>query len=163
MAKRPGSRPEGFQCDLRLPIAALAYRQENPELMTETGFGRINVTAWLYRNERGEEGIRVNPNITMAAIRKEFGRAPTRDAETGLHSEGIAAQFFKENPSFRVLAIFSERVPCRMQCAPLLRNYFPGVPWFYYYDRNSWRGDDGRLLKKAAAALRVAYELPRFG
>jgi hypothetical protein len=159
MPKIPSSRPEGWKCDARLPIAALAYRKSNPELLTEDGLGRINITAWLYKDGRGDERIQVNPNITIAQIQKEFGRAPTRDAETGIHSEGIAAQFFKDNPGFRVLGIFSERIPCRLQCAPLLRKYFPGVPWFYYYDRDSWRGDGGQLLRKAAAALRVAYQL----
>lgn len=46
-----------------------------------------------------------------------------------------------------------------MMCAPMLKNYFPGVPWFYYYDRESWRGDQGELIKRAAAALKVAYGL----
>ncbi|HTX41680.1 MAG TPA: hypothetical protein VMD25_07610 [Acidobacteriaceae bacterium] len=159
MAKTPSSRPTGWKCDPRLPIEALAFRKRNPELLTEEGLGRINITAWLYKDEDERERVKVNPNITIAEIRKEFGRAATRDAETGIHSEGIAAQFFKDNPGFRVLGIFSERIPCRMQCAPLLRNYFPGIPWFYYYDRDSWRGENGELLKRAAAALRVAYGL----
>ena len=96
--------------------------------------------------------MKVNPNITLAQIRQEFGRAPTRDAETGIHSEGIAGQFFKENPRFRVLEIFSERIPCRIMCAPMLRHYFSEVPWFYYYDRDSWRGTEGELIKRAGEA-----------
>jgi hypothetical protein len=31
------------------------------------------------------------------------------------------------------------------------------VPWFYYYDRRSWRGSDGELIKRAAEILKCAY------
>jgi hypothetical protein len=159
MPKMPSSRPEGWKCDPRLTIEALAFRRSVPGLLSPEGLGRINVTAWLYLDDRGVKQVQVNPNITLTQIRAEFGRAPTRDAETGIHSEGIAGQFFKDNPRFRVLEIFSERVPCKIMCAPMLRNYFPGVPWFYYYDRNSWRGNDGELIKRAGETLRVAYGL----
>jgi len=159
MPKTPSSRPDGYRCDLRLPAAALAYRRSIPELMSPEGLGRINVTSWLYLDDRGPRQVKVSPNITIAQIRAEFGRAATRDAETGIHSEGIAAEFFRTNPRFRVLEIFSERIPCKTMCAPLLRHYFPRVPWFYYYDRASWRGNDGQLIRWAAQALRVAYEL----
>ena len=159
MPRTPSSRPDGWKCDIRLPAAALAYRRSIPELLAPEGLGRINVTAWLYVDERAERHVKVNPNVTLAQIRNEFGRAPTRDAETGIHSEGIAAQFFKDNQTFRVLEIFSERIPCRIMCAPMLRNYFRGVLWFYYYDRESWRDDEWKLIKRAADVLRVAYEL----
>jgi hypothetical protein len=127
--------------------------------MSLEGLGRINVTSWLYLDDLGVRQVKVNPNITLAEIRAEFGRAPTRDAETGIHSEGIAGEFFRTHPKFRVLEIFSERIPCKMMCAPLLRHYFPGVPWFYYYDRDSWRDGEGEVVKRAAEALRVAYDL----
>jgi hypothetical protein len=127
--------------------------------MLPEGLAKINVTAWLYLDEQGQRRVKVNPNITIAQIRKEFGRAPTRDAETGIHSEGIAGQFFCENPHFKVLEIFSERIPCKKMCGPMLRHYFPGVPWFYYYDRASWRGNDGQLIRRAAEALKTAYGL----
>jgi hypothetical protein len=159
MPKMPSSRPEGWKCDPRLTIEALAFRRSVPGLLSPEGLGRINVTAWLYLDDRAVKQVQVNPNITIAEIRAEFGRAPTRDAETGIHSEGIAGQFFKNNPRFRVLEIFTERIPCKIMCAPMLRNYFPGVPWFYYYDRNSWRGNDGELIKRAGEALRAAYGL----
>jgi hypothetical protein len=159
MPKTPSSRPDGWKCDPRLPIEALAFRRSIPALLTPEGLGRINVTAWLYLNDAGARQVKVNPNITLAQIRAEFGRAPTRDAETGIHSEGIAGEFFRVNPTFRVLEIFTERVPCRIMCAPMLRNYFPGVPWFYYYDRESWRDNARQLIKRAADTLRVAYGL----
>lgn len=127
-------------------------------MLTPDGLGKINVTAWLYLDDRGKRKVQVNPNITLAQIWKEFGRAPTRDAETGIHSEGIAAQFFKENPRYRVLQIFSERIPCK-HCAPMLRNDFRGVPWFYYYDRNSWRGNGGELIRRVADILKTVYGL----
>jgi hypothetical protein len=75
----------------------------NPPLLSPEALGRINVTAWLYLDEKGVRKIKVNPNVTIAQIKAEFGPAPTRDAETGIHSEGIAGQFFKVNPRFRVL------------------------------------------------------------
>src|SRR5579875_3734852 len=142
MPKIPSSRPPGLKCDPRLLTEALAYRRSsNPSLLTPEALGRINVTAWLYLDDHGVRQVKVNPNITIAQIRQEFGRAATRDAEIGIHSEGIAGEFFRVNPRFRVLEIFSERIPCRHMCAPMLRNSFPGVPWFYYYDPASWRGD----------------------
>lgn len=157
--RTPSSRPDGLICDTRLPTEALAFRRDVPELLSAEGLGKINVTAWLYLDDRGLKQVKVNPNITLAQIRAEFGRAPTRDAETGIHSEGIAAEFFRTNPRFRVLQIFSERIPCKIMCAPMLRSYFPGVPWFYYYDRESWRGEAGEIIKRAASALKVAYGL----
>ena len=160
MPKMPSSHPSGLKCDPRLPMEALAYRRTcAPPLLSIEALGKINVTAWLYLDDHGVKRVKVNPNVTLGEIRKEFGRAPTRDAETGIHSEGIAGQFFKENPSFRVLEIFSERIPCRKMCAPMLRHYFPGVPWFYYYDRDSWRGTEGELIKQAGDVLKVVYDL----
>jgi hypothetical protein len=159
MPRMPSSRPQGWKCDPILLIEALAFRRSLPELLLPEGLGRINFTAWLYLDDHGVRQVRVSPNITLAQIREEFGRAPTRDAETGIHSEGLAAQFFQENPRFQVLEIFSERIPCRHMCAPMLRHSFPGVPWFYYYDRDSWIGNEGELIKRAGDALRVAYGL----
>lgn len=160
MPKMPSSRPQGLRCDPRLLTEALGYRRTcNPPLVSPEALGKINVTAWLYLDEAGVRRVKVNPNITIAQIQQEFGRAPTRDAETGIHSEGIAGQFFKDNPRFRVLEIFSERIPCRKMCASMLHNNFPGVPWFYYYDRDSWRGSDGDLIKRAGEILKVAYGL----
>jgi hypothetical protein len=101
--------------------------------------------AWLYRDERGVECVKVNPNITIAQLRHQFGPPETPDAEVGIHSEAQAAEWFRTRPALRVLQIFSERVPCPMMCAPMLRRYFPGVPWYYYYDRRSWfDGSRGR-------------------
>ncbi len=121
--------------------------------------GAINVTAWLYRDKRGVEGILVNPNTTIAELLSQFGPADTPDAEVGFHSEGRAAEWFRTHPDLQVLQIFTERIPCAMMCAPLLRHYFPGVPWYYYYDRNSWRGPGGGLIRTAAQALKSAYGL----
>ncbi|MBV9157107.1 MAG: hypothetical protein JO097_12665 [Acidobacteriaceae bacterium] len=160
MPRMPSSRPDGLKCDQRLVVEAIAYRRTcNPPLLSLEALGKINVTAWLYLDELGVKRVKVNPNITIVQIREEFGRAPTRDAETGIHSEGIAAQFFKENQRFRVLQIFSERIPCKKMCAPMLNHYFSGVPWFYYYDRASWHGNEGELIKRAGEALKVAYGL----
>ncbi len=93
MPKLPSSRPDGLKCDPRLPIEALAYhRTSTPSLISQEALGRINVTAWLYVDDGGVTRVKVNPNITLAQIRDEFGRAPTRDAETGIHSEGIAGR-----------------------------------------------------------------------
>jgi hypothetical protein len=63
------------------------------------------------------------------------------------------------NPHLQVFQIFSERIPCAYMCAPLLRHYYPGVPWYYYYDSGSWRGTRGELLKHAGDILKSAYGL----
>lgn len=161
MPRVPSSRPiDSPWCDARLPEAALAFRmRNNPRLTTPRYLAAINVTAWLYLDKQGVERIQVNPNTTIAELLKQFGPADTPDAEVGFHSEGKAAEWFRTKPDFRVLQIFSERIPCPMACAPMLRHYFPGVPWYYYYDRNSWRGAGGRPFKTAAEILKTAYGL----
>jgi hypothetical protein len=161
MPKVPIPRPvDSPRCDPRLPDAALRYRMTaSPPPTTREALGAINVTAWLYRDERGVEGIQVNPNVPIAELARIFGPAPTPDAEVGLHSEGRAAEWFRVRPGFQVLQIFAERIPCSQMCAPMLRHYFPGVPWYYYYDSSSWFGDRGELLKRAGDVLKTAYGL----
>ena len=90
MPRIPSSRPfDAPQCDMRLPEAALRYRRTaNPVLTTPQALGAINVTAWLYRDRNGVEGIQVNPNVTIAELARAYGPAATPDAEVGLHSEG---------------------------------------------------------------------------
>jgi len=159
MPKVPSSQPSASpRCDIRLPEAALRFRMAH-SLTTPQHLGAINVTAWLYVDRQGVEGIQVNPNTTIAQLVQQFGPADTPDAEVGIHSEGKAAEWFRTRPEFRVLQIFSERIPCAMMCGPLLRHYFPGVPWYYYYDRRSWRGPGGGLITKAAGVLKSAYGL----
>lgn len=160
MPKIPSSQPiSSPHCDPRLPWEAFTFRMRNsPPLTTSKYLGAINVTAWLYQDKQGIEGIQLNPNTTIAELLRQFGPADTPDAEVGIHSEGKAAEWFRTRPDFRVLQIFSERIPCPMMCGPMLRHYFPGVPWYYYYDRNSWR-QGGRLLKTAGEILKIAYGL----
>jgi hypothetical protein len=93
-------------------------------------------------HKQGIEGIQVNPNTTIAELLRQFGPADTPDAEVGIHSEGKAVEWFRTRSDFRVLQIFSERIPCQLMCGPMLRHYFPGVP----YDRNSWRQGGGLTL-----------------
>ena len=162
MPKVPSSQPAYVSrpCDMRLPQAALDYRITNsPQLTSAKYLGAINVTAWLYRDEFGKEGVQVNPNTTIAELLIQFGPAETPDAEVGIHSEGKAAEWFRVRPGMTVLQIFSERIPCPKMCAPLLRHYFPGVPWFYYYNRGSWTGADKKLVMRAAEVLKSAYGL----
>ena len=160
MPKTPNARPLEARCDMRLPEAALAFRKGSaPPLTSLKHLGAINVTAWLYRDKQGVERIQVNPNTTIAELLRQFGPAATPDAEVGIHSEGKAAEWFRVRPDLRVLQIFSERLPCSKMCGPLLTHYFRGVPWFYYYDRNSWRGPGGGLVKSAGEALKSAYGL----
>jgi hypothetical protein len=121
--------------------------------------GSINVTAWLYRDKRGVEGIQVNPNVSIAELIRTFGAASTPDAEVGFHSEMMTAEWFRVQPDLQVLQIFTERVPCRRMCAPMLRHYYPGVPWYYYYDADSWVGNRGELLKRAGDILGTVYGL----
>lgn len=161
MLRVPSSQPfDSPRCDTRLPEAALTFRMtNNPRLTTPKYLGAINVTARLYLDEQGVERIQVNPNTTIAELLKQFGPADTPDAEVGIHSEGKAAEWFRIKPRFKVLQVFSERIPCPTMCAPMLRHYFRGVPWYYYYDRNSWRGQGGKLLKTAGDILKTVYGL----
>ena len=129
MPRIPNSKPiDSPRCDPRLPYAALRYRIATPPLTTREALGAINITAWLYKDKRGVEGIQVNPNVTIAELIRAFGPAATPDAEVGFHSEGRAAEWFRVRPDLQVLQIFTERVPCRQMCAPMLQRYYPGVP-----------------------------------
>lgn len=159
MPRSPSKLPNfAMPCDPRLPQAALEFRLRHG-LSTTQFLGAINVTAWLYRDKAGVEGIQVNPNTTIQELIRQFGRAETSDAETGIHSEMNAGEWFRLRPQFQVIQIFSERIPCSKMCGPMLTAYFTGVPWYYYYDRRSWTGMDGKLMKSPADALRVAYGL----
>ena len=161
MLRVPSSRPiDSPRCDPRLPYAAFRYRVAgSPELISRAGLGAINVTAWLYRDKSGVEGIQVNPNVTIAELIRTFGPAPTSDAEVGFHSECLAAEWFRIRPDLKVLQIFTERAPCRRMCSRMLRHYYPGVPWYYYYDKDSWVGNQGELLKRAGELLGGVYGL----
>jgi hypothetical protein len=161
MPRIPNSKPiDSPRCDPRLPYAALRYRiAGSPQLITRAALGAINITAWLYKDKRGDEGIQVNPNVTIAELVRVFGAASTPDAEVGFHSECLAAEWFRTRPDLKVLQIFSERIPCRETCSPLLKHYYPGVPWYYYYDASSWIGNRGERLKRAGDILGTAYGL----
>jgi hypothetical protein len=133
--------------------------KNDPPLIGSKYLNAINITAWLYRDGLGVEGVQVNPNTTIPEPIKQFGPADTPDAEVGIHSEAKAAEWFRIRPNLRVLQIFSERVPCPYMCAPMLTHYFRWVPWFYYYDRTSWKGQGGRPVRNAAEILKSAYGL----
>jgi len=120
----------------------------------------FNITAWLYLDKlSGKQDIQVHLNTTIAELAREFGPAKTPDAEVGFHSEMIAAQWFRGKGQLQVLQIFSERIPCPMMCDPMLKHYYPGIPWYYYYDRRSWRSGNGRAFKSPSDVLRNAYSL----
>ena len=143
-----------------MPQAALQFRLRHPPPLTTAKFlGGINVTAWLYRDKNGVQDIQVNPNTTIEELIRQFGPAETPDAEVGIHSEMKAGEWFRIRPQFQVLQIFSERIPCPKMCGPMLRTYFPGVPWYYYYDRRSWIGANGKVIKYPADVLKSAYGL----
>ena len=101
----------------------------------------------------------MNPNVAIAELNRAFGPASTRDAEVGFHSEGRAAEWFRLRPDLQVPQIFTERISCRKMCSPMLRHYYPGVPWYYYYDPSSWTRDPDELLKRAGDILKTAYGL----
>jgi hypothetical protein len=101
----------------------------------------------------------VDANTTIEELTRQFGPAETPDAEVGIHSEAKAADWFSHNRGLRVLQIFSERIPCPKMCSPLLRHHFPNVPWYYYYDRRSWIGPNGNLIKYPAQILQSVYSL----
>src|SRR5262249_18018876 len=104
MPRVPASYPDNApRCDMRLPEAALAFRtRQVPALTSLADLGAMNVTAWLYRDENGVESIQVNPNITIAELKRQFGPAETRDAEVGIHSEAQAAELVRVRPRLRV-------------------------------------------------------------
>jgi hypothetical protein len=161
MAKIPSSYPRHAPpCNPTLPEKALQYRFDYPPPLTTDKFlGAFNVTAWLYRDAAGVHNVHLESNTTIEELKRKFGSAETPDAEVGFHSEMLAAQWFLGRLNLQVVQIFSERIPCPKMCAPMLRTYFPGIPWYYYYDRRSWIGSDGNLVKNPAAALKVAYGL----
>ena len=161
MPRMPVSLPSFSEpCDPRLPQAALEFRlHHGPPLTTPKYLGGINVTAWLYQEKGGPKLVQVNPNTTIEELIRQFGPAETPDAEVGIHSEMRAGEWFRLKPRFRVLQIFSERIPCPKMCAPMLKTYFPGVPWYYYYDRRSWIGPNGKLEKYPAEVLKTVYGL----
>ncbi len=166
MIKTPNHYPaDAPPCDPGLPLAALQYRkQQSPPLTTPDFLGAINVTAWLYQDAAGVKRIQVNPNTTLGEINElvrqnRLKPADTPDAEVGIHSEWKAGEWFRARPQFRVLQIFSERIPCTKHCAPLLRNYFPGIPWYYYYDRKKWFDAAGKLLRRPGDILKTVYGL----
>ncbi|HLJ87242.1 MAG TPA: hypothetical protein VKZ53_10490 [Candidatus Angelobacter sp.] len=159
MPRTPSSLPyDAPPCDPRLARAALRYRMNTPQLTTPQFLGAINVTAWLYRDERGVEDVQVNANTTIIKIIEQFGPAATPDAEVGIHSEMMAAEWFRSKRGLKVLQIFSERIPCSKMCAPMLKHYFPGIPWYYYYNMSMWR-EGGTFIKTAGQVLKTVYEL----
>jgi hypothetical protein len=157
MPKPASSCPSfGTPCDARLPQAALQFRlRHSPPLTTARFLAGINVTAWLYRDKAGVQCIQVNPNTTIEELIRKFGPAETPNAEVGFHSELRAAEWFRVRPHFQVLQIFSERIPCPEMCGPMLKTYYPGAPWYYYYDKRSWKGTNS----KAGEILKLAYGL----
>ena|GEM_PF-1615840 len=162
MPKIPISKPiDSSRCDPRLPLEALAYRKkQNPPLVTYDYLRAFNITVWLYRDRQGVQGVHVTANITIEELIRKFGPAETPDAEVGIHSEGIAGEWFLKKPHLTVLQIFTERIPCPNMCAPMLTRYFPEVPWYYYYDRRSWINKGSITpIKSAADILKSAYEL----
>jgi hypothetical protein len=149
-------------CDLRLPQKALQYRLDYPPpLTTDRLLNGFNVTAWLFQDKAGKQDIRVALNTTIEELKQKFGPAATPDAEVGFHSEMIAAQWFRGKSHLQVLQIFSERIPCPNMCRPMLRSLFSGVPFYYYYDRRSWIGAGGKLIKYPADVLKSVYGLRR--
>lgn len=141
------------RADMRLPELALRYRRQTG-LLNLDDLRRINITVWLYRNENGMEDFIVNPNITIAELRRQFPASDeTKDADdVGIHSEGRAAEFFRTRENLEVLQIFTERIPC-FNCSSLLRNLKQNFLISYYYDKRTWG------LKGAGAVLADVYEL----
>src|SRR4051812_9601459 len=123
MPKTPASYSANAKlCDPRLTQAALQFRlRHSPPLTTDKLLGAINVTAWLYRDKSGIEGVQVNPNTTIEELIQQFGPADTPDAEVGIHSEARAGDWFRTRPHLQVLQIFSERIPCPKMCGPMLK------------------------------------------
>ncbi len=161
MPKTPSSYPSvATPCDPALPLAAFHFRQHHsPPLTTARFLGGFNVTVWQYQDRSGAKSTQVHLNTTIEELARKFGPAETPDAEVGFHSEMKAGEWFRARSHFKVLQIFSERIPCPNMCGPMLKTYFPGVPWYYYYDKRSWRGPNGNLIKYPAEILKSVYGL----
>jgi hypothetical protein len=129
-------------------------------LTDDRSLGAINVTAWLYRDEKGREHVQVNPNIPISELRKQNVNEETRTRNVGFHSEFMTAEWFRTKVGFRVLQIFTERVPCS-QCADFLRTFYRGVPcWYYYIDRKSLSGTTPQeRYQQVVDGLRYVYGL----
>jgi hypothetical protein len=104
--------------------------------------------------------VQVNPNVTISQLKQQHGPAATPDAEVGFHSEAVAAEWFRTRRDLKVLQVFTERYPCAKTCAPLLKDYYPGISWYFYYRSSSWTNDRGQFIARAAAILKSAYGLP---
>ena len=144
-------------CDSRLPEAALEFRREMA-WTDEESLGRYNVTAWLYRDAQGHQGVQVNPNEPMRNLRKAKGHDPDLP-NVGFHSEFLAADWFRKQHGLSVLQIFTERAPCR-DCGDFLRAWYRNVPgWYYYVDRNILSGDKSSVRHQVASALKHVYGL----
>lgn len=166
MPRVPASTPSDWRdkmpmphCDPRLPEEALTYRRMHA-LTDDRSLGAINVTAWLYRDEKGREHVQVNPNIPISELRKQNVNEETRTRNVGFHSEFMTAEWFRTKVGFRVLQIFTERVPCS-QCADFLRTFYRGVPcWYYYIDRKSLSGTTPQeRYQQVVDGLRYVYGL----
>ena len=132
MLRVPNSKPmDSPRCDPRLPYAAFRYRiAGSPQLISRAGLGAINVTAWLYKDKRGVEGIQVNPNVTIAELIRKFGSAPTPDAEVGFHSECLAAEWFRVRPAYKCFKSSPSAVPaarCALHCCDITTRQCPGI------------------------------------
>jgi hypothetical protein len=161
MPKRPQSFPlDAPPCDPRLLDAALDLRLHHPPPLTTDRFlNGFNVTAWLYQERTGTPAVKAFLNTTIEELVRKFGPAETPDAEVGFHSEMHAAQWFRTKSGIQILQIFSERIPCPKMCGPMLKSYYPGVPWYYYYNAGTWRRPNGRLEKYPAEVLKFVYGL----
>jgi hypothetical protein len=161
MPKTPSCWPEeAGLCDKRLPEESLRIRREHkPEPLTSARYlNGFNVSVWLYKDAAGRLDFKGFLNTTIGELNRRFGPAATPDAEVGFHSEMHGGQWFKEHLNLKPLQVFSERIPCPYMCAHMLRKDFPGVPWFYYYNRRTWE-QGGKFLKSPADILTSVYGL----
>lgn len=142
-------------CPYALPQQALIYRRKH-RLLSLQSLGAFNLTAWAYETPEKSSGVYVAANTPLRELAREFA---IPDLLVGVHSEMHAAEWFRLRQKLRVTSIFTERIPC-FECSSMLRNTYPGVPVYYYFNRASWtQGQWQLMLRSAGQALKEAYEL----
>lgn len=127
-------------CGNELPSKALEYRTQK-KLVDMASFRKYNITVWKL-TVNGKPDFIIKENVPIPELRKRFGRAVDRKTEVGFHAEMMARDELSKRPEFsknqiQVMAIFTERAPCRMMCRPMLEHEHPWIPTYAYVTDHS--------------------------
>jgi hypothetical protein len=92
------SSEDAPDCDMRLPVKALAYRNEKGWLSI-TAFSKYNITVWLLDLDGTPEFI-IKENVPIDELKARFGPAIHPKAEVGFHSEMLARDELEKRKEF---------------------------------------------------------------